>query len=90
MNRYVIYVDVTRTAAIAIQADSETEAMRLFGKAWHDDTFQTRCIKESDHYEDPAVDWMFGDTAQDGRYDADLTQDAHKAIVRIGKKEGKR
>ncbi|PST47254.1 hypothetical protein COO72_12255 [Bifidobacterium callitrichos] len=84
MPMYAFTVTVSQNALIGIQADNEEQAMRLFGKAWHDRKFRNTAVDMTDDPVSDYVEWA----AEHGEYnpgdvDADLTQEAHKAIDSI-------
>ena len=84
MPMYAFTITVSQNALIGIQADNETEANRLFGKAWHDWKFRNTAAEMADDPVSDYVEWA----AEHGEYnpgdvDADLTQDARKAAERI-------
>ena len=90
MTTYAFTITAMQKAVIGVQADNKEEARRLFKEAWNDWMFRDTA---GDLTEDQPsrIEWTDGHNEYnpDG-IDADLTQDAHDAINRLRKKEGKR
>ena len=85
MTTYKFAITITQTGTVGIQADNETEANRLFGKAWNDDPniegFPSQVIETIRLHADGQVTWT---TRDDGTpFLEDLTEEAHEAIDRI-------